>query len=210
MVPILKNTKGIGFGLTDLETINKCLRNHKPQIVDSTPRKEAAVSLILSKCSNETELLFIERAQRVDDPWSGQMAFPGGRRERDDLSVFATATRETAEEVGLSLSADQYIARLDDLVAPRLSHAQGLIISCHAFSVSQPVKFKPNEEVHDLVWVKLSTLLQPQNFTANYAPPNYEGKFPGFRIDRHDPRIIWGLTYRIVCSFFRVIGTKGY
>lgn len=192
--------------MINLAKIQQSIAAREPVIADPTNRDEAAVSLVLSSTLQDIELLFIERAKRDGDRWSGQMAFPGGRREPQDATVFATAVRETAEEIGIELSADQRIGRLDDLVAPKASLANGLIISCHLFEVAGTIKLKPNDEVQDAVWVKLSSLCDPDNFTSNYQPPDYEGTFPGFRLGKQDTRVIWGLTYRIVCSFFRAAG----
>ena len=101
-------------------------------------------------------------------------------------------------------------AGIDDLVAPRLSHAHGLIISCHVFEARRPIIFEPNEEVHDLVWVPMAYLLGPDSHTSEYRPPDYDGVFSGFRIGDEDNRIIWGLTYRIICSFFRTLNLAEY
>ncbi len=195
---------------TNLADISKLLSDYEPKTVCPVGRKEAAVALLLKEGLQDTELLFIERAQRQGDPWSGQMAFPGGRRDPEDESVLATAIRETYEEINVDLSTENYIVRLDDLIAPKLSNAHGLIISCHLFQVTQPTRFNPNEEVQDLVWVQLSDLMNSESFTDSYEPPNYDGVFPGFRINESDHRVIWGLTYRIVCGFFRTLGIEGY
>ena len=192
--------------MVDLADIKTSIAGREPMIVDPTNRNEAAVSLVFRSTSLDTELLFIERAKREGDPWSGQMAFPGGRREPQDMTVFATAVRETVEEIGIELSTENRMGRLDDLVAPKASLAHGLIISCHLFEIDGPVNFKPNQEVRDVVWAKLSSLRDPDLFTNNYRPPDYDGVFPGFRLGKHDSRIIWGLTFRIVCSFFRAVG----
>jgi hypothetical protein len=52
----------------------------------------------------DPEMLFIKRAANERDPWSGHIAFPGGRRDASDESDVAVAVRETWEEVGLDLS----------------------------------------------------------------------------------------------------------
>ena len=193
-----------------LTEIRKLLRESKPSLVESTDRKEAAVSLLLREDIQGAELLLIERAHRDGDPWSGQMALPGGRRELQDETVLDTAIRETAEEIGVHLDVKNRISRIDDLVAPRLSHAHGLIISCHVFEARRLVHFDPNEEVHDLLWVPIAHLLHPDSHTSGYRPPDYDGVFSGFRISDEDNRIIWGLTYRIICSFFRTLNLSNY
>ena len=58
--------------------------------------------------AEQTEVLFIQRAERPGDPWSGQMAFPGGHREDSDISLQA-AMRETHEEIGLGLDNADYL-----------------------------------------------------------------------------------------------------
>ena len=194
----------------ELAQINRLLSDYSPTIVDPVGRKEAAVSLILREGLTGAELLFIERAHRADDPWSGQMAFPGGRRDLEDLSVYATATRETAEEVSIHLTTLNSIGRLDDMITPKLSHAHGLVISCHVFHVARAIRCVPNDEVQDLVWLQLTDLLRPDRFNKHYQPPNYDGEFPGFHIAESDPRVIWGLTFRIVCNLFRTLGISGF
>ena len=66
---------------------------------------ETAVALVLAPGSMGLEALFIRRAERADDPWSGHIALPGGRREPGDADRLATAVRETREEVGVTLPA---------------------------------------------------------------------------------------------------------
>lgn len=52
------------------------------------------------------EALFIKRANRKGDRWTGHVALPGGRRDPEDENDCATAIRETWEEVGIDLSAE--------------------------------------------------------------------------------------------------------
>ena len=54
----------------------------------------------------EPEILFIKRASRSGDRWTGHVAFPGGGRESVDKDDCATSIRETKEEIGLDLTAD--------------------------------------------------------------------------------------------------------
>ncbi|MCA9639821.1 MAG: NUDIX domain-containing protein, partial [Myxococcales bacterium] len=64
----------------------------------------AAVAAVLRPTDADTEVLLIRRAEHEGDPWSGHMAFPGGRHDPTDPDLLTTARRETLEEVGLDLS----------------------------------------------------------------------------------------------------------
>ena len=59
---------------------------------------QAAVALVL-RATSGLHVLLIKRARSERDPWSGQMALPGGRRDAVDATLLATAMRETLEEV---------------------------------------------------------------------------------------------------------------
>ncbi|KAI9287268.1 hypothetical protein BC943DRAFT_266123, partial [Umbelopsis sp. AD052] len=65
--------------------------------------------------SGGPELLFMQRATRTGDRWSGHVAFPGGKNEKDETDI-ETVVRETWEEVGLDLNTEDFIpvGRLDD------------------------------------------------------------------------------------------------
>src|SRR5271169_951117 len=67
-------------------------------------RKSASVAVIFRDAQGDEEVLLIRRADREGDPWSGQVAFPGGMVSAADKSFEGTAKREAAEEVGVDLS----------------------------------------------------------------------------------------------------------
>ena len=101
-------------------TITQQLAQHQP-VLSSTGDSHAAVALILDNAASrdDPEIVFIERAQVLGDPWSGHIAFPGGRCEPGDQLPLDTAVRETEEEIGVDLSAGQLLGRLDDLTGRR-------------------------------------------------------------------------------------------
>ncbi len=187
-----------------ISSISDCIAAHNPELIPNSGSGEAAVSLILTDGDSGAEILFIERSTRKDDPWSGQMALPGGKREPEDKNLMLTAQRETFEEIGLHIGAEHHIGRLDDITAPKGSPAHGLIVSCHVFQLPSPKLTSPNQEVKDTVWIPVGTLVDSGHFIPDFRPANYRGQFPGIRVSKTDPRVIWGLTYRILCGFFSV------
>jgi 8-oxo-dGTP pyrophosphatase MutT (NUDIX family) len=101
----------------NLDFIRRRLAEHQPETF--TPRettRQAAVAVILREATNRdagTDILFIKRAEKEGDPWSGHMAFPGGHLEEADADLRAASMRETMEEIGLDLGPAQYLGALD-------------------------------------------------------------------------------------------------
>ena len=71
----------------------------------------ADLSLIPAEC---IQILFIKRAERVGDPWSGNVAFPGGKLDNGETD-FDCVVRETREEIGVNLNEGfLYLGQLPD------------------------------------------------------------------------------------------------
>ncbi|MFQ5514195.1 MAG: NUDIX hydrolase [Myxococcota bacterium] len=162
----------------------------------------AAVALILHETKpGAPELLFIERATRETDPWSGQMAFPGGRHDPGDRDLEATAARETLEEVGVRLEAP--IGRLDDVLGGQQPHRRLLVAPC-VYALEERPELHANHEVRSAVWVPLSWILQPESAVQHrFERAPFSGSYPAFRYERY---VIWGLTYRITACLLTVLG----
>ena len=162
--------------------------------------------MILAGGPHDPAVLFIERAKRIGDPWSGHMAFPGGRVEGDDADSQRTAERETFEEVGIDLRAAELIGRLDDQAGRRSGTTwQGRPIAGYIYHLDEPATVVASLEVEEALWVRSSALLEPGNqvdYNVSYAP----GTFPGILVGKPDRHVIWGLTYRFLESFMRALG----
>ena len=183
-----------------LKTIREALAGFSPETRPSeTAERVAAVAMVLRHGEGGgLEALFMKRAEREDDPWSGQMSFPGGHVEASDASIEAAARRETLEEVGLALTADMQIGRLSDISGGRLRTFE-LAVCPVVYYCPEPGPLTHNYEVAATVWVPLSFLSDANNIGAYYYPLDPEQR--PFSCFNYGPYTIWGLTYRILAQF---------
>jgi 8-oxo-dGTP pyrophosphatase MutT (NUDIX family) len=168
--------------------------------------RNAAVAMVLNdRPGLGLSALFIQRAEHPDDPWSGQMAFPGGRFEPFDKTLVRAAIRETREEVGLALTQDMNLGRLSDVTGGRLS-IHRLAVSPFVFYVPGEPALNPNYEVANTVWVPVSFLGDPSNITPYVFPRDPEKRvFPSWQYECYT---IWGLTYRIIGNYLRLFDVQ--
>ncbi|MFT5112252.1 MAG: 8-oxo-dGTP pyrophosphatase MutT (NUDIX family) [Parasphingorhabdus sp.] len=193
-------------GLTFL-TIQNRLQGYLPEIHSCDGGSHhASVALILEPSEHGISIFFIERAKRQGDPWSGQIAFPGGRREKQDADAQAVAERETLEEVGVQLTSDQCLGRLDDLQGRHGGTSAGMVISCFVYSLDNQASVEINNEVQAVARLPLAHLLEERNRTSVIYHQADKMKYPGIRFGENDSRIVWGLTYRFLCQFFTCMG----
>jgi 8-oxo-dGTP pyrophosphatase MutT (NUDIX family) len=171
---------------------------------EATGSKRAAVAAVLLPREAALEVLFIRRAERAGDLWSGHMAFPGGRSEPEDASLLDTAIRETREEVGLDLAVHgELVGRLEDLPAIGRGKEQGMVVTPFVFVLRDEPVLQLNHEVVEVVWAKLALLYEGAVDTTIDYP--FEGKsltLPGYRVGEH---IVWGMTHRMLGFLFDAI-----
>jgi len=157
----------------------------------------AAVSIMV-RGTRFPSVLLIKRAERTGDPWSGQIAFPGGKMQSGDETPRDTAIRETREEVGVDLSRG---AEFLGYAPTATTHTGNLKVVPAVFMLKEGVEISPNEEVASYRWVDLEDLTAPKAKTTYRL--NYDGgivEMPAFRVDDY---VVWGLTHRILNSVLR-------
>jgi 8-oxo-dGTP pyrophosphatase MutT (NUDIX family) len=186
-----------------LDEIRRALAAHRPEQLLDPSRPRAAVSLVLRGAPPQPELLFIERARHPEDPWSGHMAFPGGRVDPGDRDPRAAAERETLEEVGLSLTDAEALGQLDDLEGRHAGRRLPLVISAYVYHLPDAGPLAPNHEVEEALWVPLADLVDPRHHVEY---PVASGGFPGIRVGDPAPHVVWGLTYRFLETFLALLG----
>jgi 8-oxo-dGTP pyrophosphatase MutT (NUDIX family) len=148
--------------------------------------------------------LLIRRAERADDPWSGQVAFPGGRQDPGDPDLLATAMRETREETGVDLARAERLGVLDDLV-PTTPTLPTVLVRPFVFALSErPALAAEQGEVARAFWVALARLAaRGARQDLVLMVRGVERTFPAYRVGAD---VIWGLTERILTPFMRLLG----
>ena len=171
----------------------------------------AAVTLLLRPAGgaggegteDSAEILFIKRAERAGDPWSGHLAFPGGRAETEDATLLDIAMRETAEEVGID-------ARRGGRLLGRLPTIRPMSTRIPSITVTPFVALAPQgaiprlqaTEVEEAFWMPLAALRR----TGRSAVVRWEDKdgvreLPAFPSSKGP---IWGITERILSQFLEL------
>lgn len=170
---------------------------HQPRQIAEPDTREAAVAVVMVGSEASTpDVLLIKRAERPDDPWSGQMAFPGGRREPDDVDLLATVRRETREETGIALRHDDLLGELNDF-RPVGRGLPRLIVRPFVFLLETRPEVVVNEEVDLHLWVRFAELPAMAAFET-VTVQGVELGVTAYRICGH---VVWGLTERILNSF---------
>ena len=184
------------------------LGDYTPRILSAGQAQKAAVAVVLREGEDlRPEVLFIERAQQPADPWSGHMAFPGGRVELDDATIRSAAERETLEEVGLSLEGAERLGRLADLEGLKGGgRPAGIVISAFVYHHRSPGPLRTNHEVEEAFWVPLPLLSDPARRVEYRHPLLGAEIYPGILVGDPDRHVVWGLTYRFVEIFLSAVG----
>lgn len=189
-----------------MDTVRRRLRARRAHRVGDPRVARAAVAMVLAEGGNDAELLLIHRATRDADPWSGHMAFPGGRRDPGDADIVATAVRETREEVGLDLTnGGEVLGRLDELRAVARHRPLDLVITPIVFRLPAKAGLRLDpREVASAIWVPLRFFCEPEA-TGIYRRTldGVESEYPCYEYEGYQ---IWGLTYRILEGFLRLVG----
>ena len=183
-----------------LAQVRGALRGYQAKTVNAPEARPAAVALALldGPTPGGLEVLLIRRAERADDPWSGQIAFPGGRYEQQDGNLLATAIRETREETGVDLTDTERLGSLDDLY-PRTPTLPPVVVRPFVFALGGRPGLVPSAEVQRAFWLPVGRLREPgvrREITLTLR--GAARTFPAYLVD---DEVIWGMTERILTPF---------
>jgi 8-oxo-dGTP pyrophosphatase MutT (NUDIX family) len=192
------------FEHPEIVKLRSALDAHKAVRGGKEEGRRAAVALIFrAGQGGAPELLFIKRADYPADPWSGQVAFPGGREEAGDANLSDTALRETREETGIDLRNDgTVIGALDDL-RPQTAALPAIIVRPYVVLLNREDPLLLSDEVALAFWVPLADLRQDGSWrdTTVYT----RGIQLSARAFHHEGHVIWGMTERILAQLLALL-----
>lgn len=165
--------------------------------------KESGVLALLFPLHDELNLLLIKRTED-GRPHSGQISFPGGRREQQDTDLQTTALRETFEEVGVPSADIEVLGALSSLYIP-VSYSN--VFPFVGFTPQCPDYMLSHDEVQYTLELPLSELFNPdiksvKSITPS-AFPDITIKAPVYEWDAE--HIIWGATAMMIAELEEVL-----
>ncbi len=154
-----------------------------------TPR-ESAVLILIHPHFGDAGITLIKRPI-YEGVHSGQMAFPGGKKDHDDESLLHTALREVHEEMGIQFPTEKEYYMLNEIFIP----PSQLLVQPFATVLNHEPVFIPNEnEVAQLVHIPLAHFgadMKTEKMEI-FMPHIKETKIvPAIRFEEH---LIWGAT----------------
>lgn len=185
-----------------LDELLQRVRGHAPRPLESDPRHpEAAVLVPLTRCE-EPELVLTLRASGLSTH-GGEVAFPGGRRDPDDLDLTFTALREAEEEVGLAPGLVEVVGPLSPLVS-----RFGIRVTPIVGVVPDFVEYRPNDsEIAAVFAVPLRFFLDtPREVTHRI---DYQGRSWYVPCYHYDSYKIWGLTAVMIVELVNLVFDAG-
>ncbi len=174
-------------------------------ILTTTPQSspdeipEAVVgALLLDTPGRGLETLLIQRPERRDDPWSGQVGFPGGRVKSSDGSPRAALWREVREEVGIDLAADG--EELGSLAIGRPGRNPEVRVQPWVYGLNARPSVKTNDEVEEAFWATVP------DFPSTLTKKEVEIRGQRWAVDCFliDGHIVWGFTFRVLGELMQI------
>jgi 8-oxo-dGTP pyrophosphatase MutT (NUDIX family) len=163
-------------------------------------KRNAAVAIVIYPANTgEEEIIFIKRTE-YEGPHSGQVSFPGGKENGEDINLFATSIRECYEEIGVKLSEKNLLGEL----TPVFVSVSGFIIYPFIFYyLSEPEILIEQKEVKHIIRFPIYKLLDSNiRCVKKMKITGQEMDIPCFQIL---DETVWGATGMILNEFIEIL-----
>ena len=177
-----------------LEEMRMRVQQHTPRQVEAPGLPEAGVLIPVTRVNDRPEIILTLRSQRLSTH-SGEVAFPGGRRDPGDVDLCFTALREAHEEIGLQPQMVDVVGPMDSLVS-----RFGIKVTPYVGLVPEHFEIIPNDsEIAEVFRVPVDFFMEDRREMTHRI--DYEGRswyvpsyrFEGFKIS--------GLTALMLVEF---------
>ena len=185
--------------------IKNVLNDRAPKRIENSSSHyvHAAVLIPLLEEEGTSKILFTKRTNRVEHH-KGQISFPGGAVDEEDVSFEDTALREAHEEIGLRREEVEILGRIDDT----LTLVSSFVVHPFVGFVPEPYDFVVSKaEVKRIIKVPLY-VFHPENPQYQRDSVEYEGTTYRAIAYEYNGDVIWGATARMMENFMNILGNK--
>lgn len=183
------------------DQLRDALAGFEPRELPLADRRAAGVLVLLHHVDGEDHIVFQHRTERVRHH-KGEISFPGGARDPEDVNLLETALRETHEEIGVPGDLVELYGQLDDTETYGSNYLIRPFVG--AVAADANVTFVEAErEVRELLHVSVEHLLSEDARTWKVAERDgVMETTPAYAFEEH---VIWGATARMLGQFLELI-----
>jgi 8-oxo-dGTP pyrophosphatase MutT (NUDIX family) len=173
-----------------MDELSARLSAREPEALDVPEgQRRAAVLLPLFVRDGGLRLLLTRRTETVEHH-RGQISFPGGVEEESDQTAFATAVRETEEELGIAPGDVRLLGALTPLTT-----VTDFFVEPFVGAIPYPHVLRPAEaEIAEVIEAPVAALLDPKALELRLLPGREEPTL----FYHYGPHVIWGATARML------------
>lgn len=186
------------MGETTLDLIRDALTRRNPITAAPEGLMPAAVMLLLYRKDDDYCVLLNKRSMTVEHH-KGEMSFPGGARDPEDVDFEDTARRETYEEMGIARGDITILGRLDDNVT-----RSNFLVKVFVGTIPYPYEFRPScHEIAEVVEIPLNVLRDPTSWRWDSRIEDSERI--AVRSYGYQEHLVYGATAKILDQFLDVV-----